>query len=353
MQAPLVRRWFRTDKAVAAGRKAATAGALSALACLLPLGLAMAASVVDPLEQWRPPPALPAASAAERDRISLGALLFFDPILSGNASQSCATCHNPGLSWAAGLPRAIGNASNIMGLRSPTLLDISGLDRFGWDGKFPSIESVTFAAVSSHQNMNLPVGTALARLRGLAGYVAAFDRVFPGTGITRATVEAAVASYERTIVSAQAPFDRWVGGDAQAISPAARHGFELFSGTARCSECHSGWAFTDGSFHDIGTATGGEIGRGALFPTSLKLRYAFKTPTLRDVARRGPYMHDGSVPTLEAVIALYDRGGIDRPSRSELIRPLHLSSGDKADILAFLETLTGDPTPVPVPVLPR
>src|SRR6185312_13125648 len=120
-----------------------------------------------------------------------------------------------------------------------------------------------------------------------------------------------------------------------------------------CSSCHSGWAFTDGSFHDIGTAQGKDIGRGRLFPTSKKLKYAFKTPTLRDVARRAPYMHDGSVPTLEAVIDLYNRGGIDRPSRSELIKPLNLSQVEKADLIAFLRTLTSDTDSNPWPVLPR
>ena len=128
-----------------------------------------------------------------------------------------------------------------------------------------------------------------------------------------------MATFERTIVSGEAPFDRWIKGDEKAINAAAKRGFDLFVGKAHCASCHSGWAFTDSSFHDIGTATGDDIGRGKLFPTSIKLQYAFKTPTLRDVARRAPYMHDGSDATLEAVIDLYDRGGIDRPSRSELI----------------------------------
>ena len=144
-----------------------------------------------------------------------------------------------------------------------------------------------------------------------------------------------------------------MAGDDAAISSSAKRGFALFNGKAHCASCHSGWAFTDGSFHDIGTATGDDIGRGALFPTSVKLRYAFKTPTLRDVARRAPYMHDGSVPDLAGVIALYNKGGIDRPSRSELIRPLGLSEQDQLDLIAFLKTLTEKPDPVSVPILPR
>jgi len=127
----------------------------------------------------------------------------------------------------------------------------------------------------------------------------------------------------------------------------------IFSTARRIASCHSGWAFTDDSFHDIGTAKGDDIGRGRLFPTSVKLRYAFKTPTLRDVARRAPYMHDGSVPTLRAVIDLYDRGGIARPSRSELISPLGLTKEEKDDLIAFLHTFNGASEIVTVSELPR
>jgi cytochrome c peroxidase len=127
----------------------------------------------------------------------------------------------------------------------------------------------------------------------------------------------------------------------------------LFNGKANCAACHSGWAFTDASFHDIGVGQNNDIGRGTLFPNSVMLRYAFKTPTLRDVARRAPYMHDGSVPTLAAAVDLYDRGGIERPSRDPEIRPLGLTDGEKADLIAFLETLTGETETIQYPALPR
>jgi cytochrome c peroxidase len=120
----------------------------------------------------------------------------------------------------------------------------------------------------------------------------------------------------------------------------AKRGFAVFNGKAHCASCHSGPSFTDGSFQDIGSATGDDIGRGRLFPASEKLQYAFKTPTLRDVADRGPYMHDGSVATLEGVIELYDKGGIDRPSRSPSIKPLGLTTAEKAELIAFLKTLS-------------
>ena len=333
--------------------------AVAALLVLLPLLLTVAATRAEKapdeatlLARYRPPPAAH-PDPRGKPEVDLGKTLFFDPILSGASSRSCASCHNPGLSWGDGLPRAIGDSGDVMQLRAPTLIDVNQLARLGWDGKFRDIEAVTFAAITSSANMNLPVPEALARLEQIPGYVTAFSAVFPGKGITRSTVEAAIAAYERTIVSGAAPFDRWVAGDDRAIDASAKRGFALFNGKAHCSSCHSGWAFTDGSFHDIGSAKGNDIGRGALFPTSVKLRYAFKTPTLRDVARRGPYMHDGSVPDLVSVIDLYNKGGIDRPSRDELIVPLGLSERDQVDLIAFLKTLTESPEPVAIPILPR
>jgi len=183
----------------------------------------------------------------------------------------------------------------------------------------------------------------IERLKAVPDYVERFCDAFGDGAITRLNIEQALATYERSIVSREAPFDRWVNGNENAISPAAKRGFVLFTTKANCSECHSGWAFTDYSFHDIGSAQGDDIGRGSIFKTSVKLRYAFKTPTLRDVALRAPYMHDGSIPTLEAVVELYNRGGIDRPSRSESIKPLGLKQDEKDDLIAFLQTLTSEP----------
>jgi cytochrome c peroxidase len=285
-------------------------------------------------------------------KADLGRMLFFDPLLSGSQTRACSSCHNPSLSWADSLPKAVGELP--LPIRSPTLIDIAWVPRLGWDGKFEDLEAVTFGPITNRGNMNLPDPAVLIeRLSAIPGYVRAFQASFGEAGITRRTIELALATYERSIVAAEAPFDRWVNGDEGAIDQAAVRGFDLFNGKGRCAECHSGPSFTDGSFHDIGTAEGNDIGRGRMFPTSVKLKYAFKTPTLRDVARRAPYMHDGSVPTLEAVIAQYDRGGIDRPSRSVKISPLGLTSGEKSDLLAFLRTLDGTPQPVMVPILPR
>jgi cytochrome c peroxidase len=286
-------------------------------------------------------------------KAKLGRMLFFDPILSESRTHACASCHNPSLSWQDGLPLAVGDACRSLALRTPTLLNVAWLDRLGWDGKFQSLEKVAFAPIVSSTNMHMAEADVVGRLTALPDYRREFAGAFDDGMITRNHIETALATYMRSIVSADAPFDRWIMGDENAIDAAAKHGFAVFNGKGRCAECHSGWAFSDGSFHDIGIARDDDIGRGRLFPTSVKLRHAFKTPTLRDVARRAPYMHDGSLPTLEAVIDHYNIGGIARPSRSELIGPLGLTEEEKADLIAFLQTLTSKPQPVELPTLPR
>jgi cytochrome c peroxidase len=286
-------------------------------------------------------------------KFKLGRMLFFDPILSGSGNRSCISCHNPGLSWADGQPRAIGLTQETLPMRCPTLLSVAWVPKLGWDGRFPDLESVAMTPITSLKMMNLPENLMIERLSAIPGYIAAFNNAFHEAQIDRRQIEQALATFERSILPTRASFDRWIDGDKTAINKSAERGFDLFNDKANCAACHNGWAFTDSSFHDIGSAQNDDVGRGKRFPNSVTLRYAFKTPTLRDVARRGPYMHDGSVPTLAAVIDLYDRGGIDRPSRSTEIHPLSLSTVEKADLIAFLETLTGQPDLVPNPVLPR
>ncbi|MFB9270184.1 cytochrome-c peroxidase [Bradyrhizobium erythrophlei] len=336
---------------------------LTVLAALLPVGLPLALTAAkappDDLAtiraSYRRPDAIPFPSSNpySEAKSALGEMLFFDPLLSGSKTRSCATCHNPSLSWADGLPRAIGEDPNGLPIRAPTLIDVAFTEPLGWDGKFKDLESVAFGPIKNPANMNLPEPDLIARLSAIPAYVDVFRRAFGDGAVTRPRIEAALATFERSIVAGEAPFDRWIKGDDTAISAAAKQGFQLFNGKARCASCHSGPSFSDGSFQDIGTAKDDDIGRGRLFPTSAKLRYAFKTPTLRDVARRAPYMHDGSVATLEDVIELYNKGGVDRPSRSPEIRPLSLTESEKKDLIAFLQTLTASAQAPVVPTLPR
>ena len=306
-------------------------------------------------EKYRRPAEIPfpKSNPYSEAKSKLGRMLFFDPILSGARVRSCSTCHNPALSWTDGLPNAVGENQTALSLRVPTLLNVAWTPRPGWDGHFRNLEAVAFGPITSPNNMNLPEDVLIKRLSAIPGYAKSFETVFGDGDITRKKIELALATFQRSIVSGEAPFDRWIAGDENAIPESAKRGFTLFNGKAHCASCHSGWAFTDASFHDIGTARDNDIGRGRLFPTSTKLRYAFKTPTLRDVGRRAPYMHNGSIETLEEVIELYDRGGIERPSRSNLIFPLGLTKTEKADLVAFLGTLTGAPEQVLLPQLPR
>lgn len=317
--------------------------------CALGLSLGVGARSVlagpdaeDPRRAFQAEPVVfPETNPYSPEKAALGRRLFFDPALSGAGSMSCASCHDPAKGWADNRPRGIGEVGMAMKVRTPTLLHVAVAPILGWDGKFSSLENVTFTPITSPTVMNLAESVLLQRLRTDAGYKRDFAAAFPKGAITRATIEQALATYQRTIRPGPSAFDRWIAGDDNAIALRARDGFQLFTGKARCAECHSGAAFTDASFHDIGVGQGEDIGRGRYFPTSRMLRYAFKTPTLRDIAIRAPYMHDGSVQTLEAVIDLYDRGGIDRPSRAVDIRPLGLTPSEKADLLAFLKTLTG------------
>jgi cytochrome c peroxidase len=191
----------------------------------------------------------------------------------------------------------------------------------------------------------------IARLKAIPEYAPLFQAAFPNEGISEDTVAKAIATYERTVVSGRAPFDAWIAGDEKAIPEAAKRGFALFNTKARCTACHAGWNLTDDSFHDIGLADP-DIGRSKFLPV-VKMQHAFKTPGLREIGRRGPYMHDGSIVTLEAVVEHYDRGGLARESRSEMIKPLGLTAQEKADLVAFMKTLTSDIDPTTVPTLPR
>lgn len=295
----------------------------------------------------------PATNPYSEAKAELGRMLFFDPILSGSGTRSCATCHNPSLSWGDGLPRAVGENQRALAFRSPTLINVAWVALPGWFGKFRDLESVAFTPMLSPKLMNVKEEDLVRNLSSIPGYRRLFAAAFPDGTINRRNIEFAIATFQRTIVSGPAPFDRWVKGDESAMSEQAKRGFDLFRTKAACAECHKGWNFSDAAFYDIGSAVKDDIGRAKLFPKSTKLRYAFKTPTLRDVARRGPYMHDGSEKNLESVIELYDRGGIKRPSRSELIKPLKLTKQEKSDVIAFLHSLTSDSTDFSIPSVPR
>jgi cytochrome c peroxidase len=282
----------------------------------------------------------------------LGRTLFFDPRLSGSKFISCATCHNPGFAWGDGLPKGIGDGMKPLKRRTPTILNAAYGDLMFWDGRADSLEAQALGPIQSAAEMNMPLGQAVERVSSLSGYRPLFEKAYPGEPVSGKTIAKAIATFERTVVSGQAPFDRWIDGDDRAISEQARRGFDLFNHKAECVQCHSGWNFTDSGFHDIGV-NDEDLGRGALLKIEA-MQHAFKTPTLRNVAVRAPYMHNGSELNLEAVVDFYDEGGkAQRPSLATEIHPLHLTADEKADVVEFLRTLTSTDKAIAIPALPR
>jgi cytochrome c peroxidase len=307
------------------------------------------------LEKHRRPEGIefPEDNQFTAERELLGRTLFFDPRLSGSNFISCATCHNPGFSWGDGLPTAIGDGMNVLGRRTPTVLNLAWAGALFWDGRSESLEDQCLGPIRSTAEMNQPLDELVKELRAIEEYGDLFERAYPGEGISERTIARAIATYERTIVSATAPFDRWVERDERAVSEEAKRGFLVFSTKAACTECHSGWRFTDDSFHDIGVETD-DVGRAAQFPEVPLMKHAFKTPTLRNVDRRYPYMHNGSEKTLRDTIELYDLGGrARRPSLSPLIKPLQLTQAEMDDLEAFLRTLTSADPAAQIPAMPR
>jgi cytochrome c peroxidase len=183
------------------------------------------------------------------------------------------------------------------------------------------------------------VETIEERVRMAPGYAAKFNTALPGRPVDVDMIAAAVAAFERTLEPGISPFDRWIAGDENAIPESAKRGFALFTGKAGCAACHNGWRFTDDQFHDIGTTTTDQ-GRGKETKDA-SLNFAFKTPTLRSVALRAPYMHNASIATLTDVVRHYEKGGIDRPSRSPMLVPIQLTDRERLDLVAFMGTLTG------------
>jgi cytochrome c peroxidase len=282
----------------------------------------------------------------------LGQKLFFDRRLSGSSAQSCASCHDPGFAWSDGLPLGVGNGMTKLDRRSPSIINVAWGAIYMWDGRAGSLEQQALGPIQSVTEMNMPIERLLDRLNSNPEYTTLFSTAFPSKGISERALVEALATYERTIVSAQAPFDDWIAGNEHAVSEQAKRGFAIFNGKGHCASCHEGWNFTNDSFQDIGIPDA-DLGRGRLLPQILKMNHAFKTPGLREVFNRSPYMHDGSIQSLEDVVEHYDRGGVARPSRSDLIVPLRLAVQDKLDLVAFLKTLSSNMAPTNVPVFPR
>ena len=295
---------------------------------------------------------MPADNASTAERVALGAQLFFDPRLSGSGAISCATCHNPGLGWQDAMPTGLGHMGGRLRRHTPTILNVAYGEPYFWDGRADTLEDQAKGPLAAPAEMNMPPAAVVQTVAGIAGYRDAFARAYPGKPISIDSIASAIAAFERTVVSGSAPFDAWVAGDSDAISPAAKRGYALFTGKANCAVCHQGWRLSDDGFHDIGLPDA-DRGRAAIAAGIPQLEHAFKTPTLRNIRERAPYMHDGSVATLEAVVDHYDTGFQSRVSLDPQMHRLNLSAAEKHDLVEFLDSLSSADPAVVLPALPR
>ncbi len=315
---------------------------LLAPALFAALAPAMLAEIRVPLglDLYRP---IPEDNPVTFEKVKLGKRLFGDKLLSRNRSLACKGCHQPKKAFTDGRAKAIG-VYGRQGSRSvPTLVNRAYGRSFFWDGRTSTLEEQVVKPIESESEMDMTVGEAVDRLKRKSRYRKMFQQAFHrepnGEDLARA-----LASYVRTIYSGDSPFDRYVYGKRGALSDQQRRGLRLFRGKGNCTACHIGPTFSDEKFHNTGVAwRDGKLqdeGRFAITGEA-ELKGAFKTPTLREVTRTAPYMHDGSLATLQDVINFYSDGGRKNPHLDEEIKPRNLTSLEKQDLLAFLQSLTG------------
>jgi cytochrome c peroxidase len=287
----------------------------------------------------------PADNPYSPDKAELGRALFFDPRLSQDSKVSCANCHMPKYAFGDGLKVSEGFQGQTGRRNAPTVINRAySLAQF-WDGRAATLEEQVKGPIENPVEMALTLDAAVERLRRIPGYAAWFERVFGTRDFTIEHVTKAVATFERTVLSGNSPYDRYKAGDKKAMSAAQVRGMKVFFEKAKCDQCHEGINFTTNAFHNLG------VGMDKPNPPDLG-RYeitkdpkdwgAFKTPTLRDVALTAPYMHDGSLKTLEEVVEFYNRGGIPNQNRDEKITALRLSERDRKDLVEFLKALSGE-----------
>ncbi len=307
-----------------------------------------------------PPVPIPADNPPTAETIALGKRLYYDPVLSVDKTVSCASCHDPQYGFADPHPTSEGVEKKHGTRNSPTVLNAAYFNVQFWDGRAPSLEKQAEGPVQNPVEMAHTLTGVEARLNADAGYRAQFERAFGPGPITYDMVEKSIASFERTVLAGDSPFDRWYyGHDEKAMSEPAKRGFLVFSDPTKgnCVACHSlgkDYAlFSDSKFHNIGVgADRGNITDAGRYEVTKNEadRGAFKTPTLRNIALTAPYMHDGSLKTLKDVVDFYVGGGNSNPHLDKNIRVLDFLSGqERADLVAFLESLTGE---VPQSVAP-
>ena len=294
-----------------------------------------------------PYPQIPPDNQPTKKRIALGKRLFSDPILSRDSTISCATCHVPGTYFVDGLPKSKGINGRTAFRNAPTLINCAYLPRIMWDGGVPTLEQQVLAPISNPLEMDFDANKAVARLTAHPAYPNLFRRAY-GRPPSIYTLTRAIACYERTLFSGSSRFDEFLyHKNASILSSSEKRGMSLFFGErGECFHCHGEFNFTDYSFKNNGLYP--------VYPDSGRARITlkngdlgmFRVPSLRNVARTAPYMHDGSLATLHSVIDHYNRGGEAHFNKSGLLKPMHLTESEIQDLVAFLNALTESRSPI-------
>jgi len=278
-------------------------------------------------------------------KVELGRLLFFDKRLSKNNTIACASCHIPALAFTDGQPVSTGIHRLQGGRSAPASINRVFSKAQFWDGRAATLDDQSVGPlVSPVEHGFINHDEMVKKLKGIEGYRRLFKDAF-GSDITTDAVGKAIASFQRTILSGNSPADQFdVGGDQQALAEDAQRGLTLFRGKARCTRCHSGFNFSDEKFHNLGIGWDtNTVDLGRYMETKNPEDIgAFKTPTLREISRTAPYMHDGRFATLEEVVNFYNQGGIKNPHQDNTIIPLELTAEEQHDLLAFLGSLSGE-----------
>jgi cytochrome c peroxidase len=330
---------------------------LSVASCLLLPACLLSALSADTQSDSppRPPLGLPPVQWPEDNPYSaakaeLGKLLYFDPRVSSDGKVSCASCHSPDKGYTDGAAVSTGIGGQKGGRSAPTVINRAYSTLQFWDGRANSLEEQAKGPIANPIEMtsDKTAGAAheacVKRLKAVPGYVQRFEKVFGTRDFNIDHVAKAIATFERTVFSANAPYDRYIAGDKKALSEAQVRGMNVFFNKAACDSCHLGFNFTDGSYTNTGIGMDRpdpDLGRFVVSGRE-EDKGSFKTPTLREIEHTGPYMHDGNLKTLEAVVEHYNKGGIKNPQLDRRLKPLNLTEQDQADLVAFMRALSGE-----------
>ncbi len=314
------------------------------------------------LQQWLMPEKMlqPADNKLTPERIALGKMLFFDPRLGRNKNISCATCHNPLLGWSDGLAFGQGHMGKNLPRATPALYNTGFNVMQMWDGRKRSLESQALAPMAADSEMNVDFEAMIVFLNSFPDYRVAFKKAYSekaNEGITEEKIAKALASFERTITSNNSHFDDWLKGDTKAISDEQIEGFKVFVDPQKgnCAVCHNPPNFTDNGFHNIGLATSEDnpdLGRYSIRKVAI-LKGAFKTPSLRSIAKSAPFFHNGAATNLKQVLRHYLQEFKNTKGLSPALKTIHLSALEQQQLVAFLRSLSDQNEMLVLPVLPQ